>query len=314
LNGTKIFFATDLHGGETYFGKILSVAKTYNVDVLLISGDLTGKAIVPIVQLADDRYVTNFFGERSVSEKELPELEKEIRRVGYYYMVCNRGEYEELKAEPGRIDKLFDKLMRDTVENWIRRIREILPKEMRVIMNPGNDDSFVVDDALKQSDRTEYTIGKITELDAWHSLVSCEWVNPTPWSSPRECSEKELEKRLRSETSRASDTQHLICDFHAPPYNTPLDSAPKLGSDLKPKLFMGQPIFEHVGSKAVRNVFEDIQPKLGLHGHIHESAGQCKIGKTLCVNAGSEYVEGIMHGCLITLTEEKVDYQPIIGG
>jgi Icc-related predicted phosphoesterase len=181
-------------------------------------------------------------------------------------------------------------------------------------MNPGNDDDTIVDEALKKSKRTEYTIERVVELDDSHPMVSCEWVNPTPWHSPRECSERDLERRLRMEMERVPDASNLVCDFHSPPYNTTLDLAPQLGKNLQPKLFLGQPVYEHVGSKSIRKIFEEYQPLLGLHGHIHESASKCQIGRTLCINPGSEYNEGIMHGYLVTLTPSGVDSQPIIGG
>jgi len=315
MTETKILFATDLHGSETFFGKILSVTKSFRVNILLISGDLTGKAIVPIVKTDKGRYFTTFFGQNyNIGETELPELENSIRKVGYYHFLCSREEYQDFKAEPKKVDELFDKLMQDTVDRWVSKIEEVVPNDIRVIMNPGNDDALVVDEALKRSKRTEYTVGKAVELDDLHSMVSCEWVNPTPWNSPRECTEQELERRLRTEMERVSDVSHLVCDFHPPPYNTTLDLAPKLRKDLQPKLFLGQPEYEHVGSKSVRKIIEQYQPLLGLHGHIHESASMCKLRKTICVNPGSEYNEGIMHGYLVTLTPAGVDCQPIIGG
>jgi Icc-related predicted phosphoesterase len=315
LAETRILFATDLHGGDTYFLKILSLSKSSKVDILLVSGDLTGKAIVPIVKLDEDLYVTNFFGiDYRMKQEELPKIQNEIRKVGYYYYHCNRAEYEEFKAKPERVTELFEKLMQSTIESWISKIEEILPKEMRVIMNPGNDDTFAIDPVIRNSKRVEYALGRMTELDDRHYMVSCDWVNPTPWNSPRECSERELEKRLRAEIQRAPSTENLVCDFHAPPYNTVLDLAPKLGKDLRPKFFMGQPETEHVGSTSVRKVLEEFQPKLGLHGHVHESAGTCKIKRTPCINPGSQYVEGIMHGCLVTLFPDKLDYQLMIGG
>ncbi len=45
----KIFFATDLHGSEVCWKKFLNAAKFYDADVLICGGDMTGKAIVPIV-------------------------------------------------------------------------------------------------------------------------------------------------------------------------------------------------------------------------------------------------------------------------
>jgi len=315
LAETRILFAADLHGGETYFLKVLSLSKSSKVDILLLSGDLTGKAIVPIVKLDEDVYATNFFGvDYRMKQSELPKIQNEIRKAGYYYYHCSRVEYEEFRAKPERVTELFDKLMQSMIESWIGKIEELLPNEMRVIISPGNDDTFAIDDVLRNSRRVEYTIGKAIDLDDRHCMVSCDWVNPTPWNSPRECSEGELEKKLRAEIQRAPSTESLVCDFHAPPYNTVLDLAPKLGKDMRPKFFMGQPAMEHVGSTSVRKVLEAFQPELALHGHIHESAGICKIKKTTCINPGSQYVEGIMHGCLVILSPDKLDHQLIIGG
>jgi Icc-related predicted phosphoesterase len=315
LSETKILFATDLHGGDTYFLKILSAAKSFKVNAVMMCGDLTGKAIVPIVKLDEDLYVTNFFGiDYRLKKEELPKLQNDIRKVGYYYYHCGRPEYEEMLAKPELVTQLFEKLMCQTIENWLAKIEEIVPKDMRVIMNPGNDDTFAIDGVLKSSKRIEYTLGRCIDLDETHSVVGCDWVNPTPWKSPRECDEKELEKRLRTEIQRAPSTENLICDFHAPPYNTVIDLAPRLGKNLQPQFSMGSPEMEHVGSTSVSKVLKEYQPKLALHGHIHESAGICNIKKTVCINPGSEYVEGVMHGVLLMLTPTGLDHQLIIGG
>ena len=315
LGETKVLFASDLHSSDVFFLKCLSTAKNFNVDVLLMSGDLTGKAIVPIVKLDSGMYVTKFMGQDyKINETELPPLQKDIRKCGYYWRIMSLQEYQEFKGHPERIEELFDKVTRDAVENWVRKVEEVLPKEMRVVMNPGNDDSFAVDEILKKEPRIEYTVGKVYNIDDDHEMINCDWVNPTPWSSPRECSDTELEKRLRAEIKKASNMSQLICDFHAPPYNTLIDSAPKLDKNMHPKTFMGQYEYEHVGSKAVRKVIEEYQPKMGLHGHIHEAAGICKIGRTVCCNPGSEYLEGTMHGYLIRLTRDGLDQQPLIGG
>ena len=64
---------------------------------------------------------------------------------------------------------------------------------------------------------------------------------------------------------------------------------------------------EHVGSKAVREVIEEYQPMIGLHGHIHESYAKDKIGNTPVVNPGSEYGEGILRGFIIDFRDEGVE-------
>jgi len=62
---------------------------------------------------------------------------------------------------------------------------------------------------------------------------------------------------------------------------------------------------EHVGSKAVREVIERYQPLLGLFGHIHESHGFDYLGRTLCLNPGSEYDAGLLRGYVIDLPRER---------
>ena len=44
-----------------------------------------------------------------------------------------------------------------------------------------------------------------------------------------------------------------------------------------------------------------------MHGHIHESVGYREIGRTLCVNPGSEYREGILKGFVINIEDGKVN-------
>jgi Icc-related predicted phosphoesterase len=311
---TKILFTSDLHASDTFFLKALSMAKRLSVDILFMSGDLTGKAIVPIVKVGD-HYVSKFFGDDyTLKEADIAEFQQKVRNVGYYYYHCSKEEYDKLREDPSNVEKLFDVAMRNQLEGWIKKLDEVLPKALRVVMNPGNDDHFSVDDVLKNSERVMYTEGIVADLDDAHKMISCDWVNPTPWNSPRECSEAELEKKVRAEFQKVSSTERLVCDIHVPPFGTQLDLAPKLDKNLKPKTFFGQPVMDHVGSKAVYKVLKELQPKLALHGHIHESAGICRIGRTLCVNPGSEYVEGIMHGYYLKLTPDSVDYQPTVGG
>ena len=59
------------------------------------------------------------------------------------------------------------------------------------------------------------------------------------------------------------------------------------------------------GSEAVRALIEKYQPLIALHGHIHESRGTAKIGKTICINPGSAYGEGVLHGALFELDKRK---------
>ena len=64
----------------------------------------------------------------------------------------------------------------------------------------------------------------------------------------------------------------------------------------------------HVGSVSVRKVIEKYRPLLGLHGHIHESRGLVKLGNTLCINPGSEYLDGVLRGVIVDLDDGVKSY------
>ncbi len=61
-----------------------------------------------------------------------------------------------------------------------------------------------------------------------------------------------------------------------------------------------------VGSQSVLAMIEKYQPLLGLHGHIHEGKGTRKYKKTLCINPGSMYEQGMLHGAVVELKPQKV--------
>ena len=64
----------------------------------------------------------------------------------------------------------------------------------------------------------------------------------------------------------------------------------------------------------MRRAIETHQPMLGVHGHIHESQGVATIGRTVCINPGSEYGEGILRGCLVTFANGKVEGYQMTSG
>jgi Icc-related predicted phosphoesterase len=57
---TRIFFTSDVHGSDVCFMKFINAAKVYQVDVLILGGDVTGKMIVPIVRQPDGTYFSEF--------------------------------------------------------------------------------------------------------------------------------------------------------------------------------------------------------------------------------------------------------------
>jgi Icc-related predicted phosphoesterase len=68
----------------------------------------------------------------------------------------------------------------------------------------------------------------------------------------------------------------------------------------------GGPVMVPVGSTSIRKIIETHQPLLTLHGHIHEAKGIERIGRTLCINPGSEYNKGMLSAVLVNLEGGKV--------
>ncbi|MED4352429.1 hypothetical protein P9265_08795 [Schinkia azotoformans] len=58
------------------------------------------------------------------------------------------------------------------------------------------------------------------------------------------------------------------------------------------------------GSKAIREAIERYQPLLSLHGNVHESRGVTRIGNTICINAGTDYDQGMLRGALIDISSD----------
>jgi Icc-related predicted phosphoesterase len=146
-------------------------------------------------------------------------------------------------------------------------------------------------------------------------MISTGYANITPWRCARDVPEEELMTRIESMAAKLKQPSRSIFNFHCPPYGTMLDVAPQLDENLKPKSSAtGGLQMAAVGSKSVLSAIEKYQPMLGLHGHIHESRGFQMIGRTLCINPGSEYTEGILRGFLAELTEDKVKDHMFVSG
>jgi hypothetical protein len=205
-----------------------------------------------------------------------------------------------------KVDEAFSKVMTSTLKNWFDLIRQKVSAETQVLVCPGNDDRFLVDDLIKEHPDVINAEGRVININGTHELISTGWVNPSPWNTTREEEDEKLEARLQKYISKLDNVESAIFNFHAPPYQSKLDEAPLLDEDLNPVIQGGRVVMVPVGSKAVRKMIEKYQPLLGLHGHIHEASGSIKIGRTYCVNPGSEYAEGILRAFLIELKGNKI--------
>jgi uncharacterized protein len=282
----------------------------YKADVGLLAGDLTGKAIVPIVR-RDGRFDTELFGVRRTArgDEELAQLERDIADVGYYSFVTSDDEARRLVDDETARDELLHRLMNERVESWLQLATERLgDSDVPVFLMPGNDDDFTIDPIL---DRAHYAPvnadGKVLDLPGGLQLLASGWSNVTPWQTPREEPEDDLYARLSALAERVRDPRRAVFMIHVPPYDSGLDTAPILDENLRPTISAGDVLRGPVGSTAVRRVIEDYEPLLGVHGHIHESGGERRIGPTLCINPGSEANHGILRGYLVDVGERGIE-------
>ncbi len=298
----KLYYATDVHGSEICWKKFISAGKFYEVDTLILGGDMTGKAIVPIIAQGNDKYKVTLLEQETILDgrEEVEKVVKTIQNRGYYPYVTDPEEVAEISSTPGRSDELFLSQALETVERWMAYAEEKLSGTgIRCYVCPGNDDMMEIDAVIAASKSVQLAEGRVVRLDDHHEMASTGWSNPTPWDTHREEPDEALLERIEAVISQVQDIPNAVFNLHPPPYGSGLDEAPELTDDLRPA-YAGRSLIP-VGSRAVLKVIEKYQPLVSLHGHIHEGKGTRKLRRTLCINPGSMYEQGILHGVVMEL-------------
>lgn len=302
----RIFYATDIHGSETCWRKFLNSGKHYEADVMVLGGDMTGKALVPIVDDGGDRWHASLLEVRQEmnGEDEVVAFEDSVRRRGYYPFRTHPDALAELESDEPSRHQLFHEHMLATVKRWMDLADERLSDgDIGCFVCPGNDDQFEVDEIIAEAKRVELAEGRVVELGDFQ-MASTGWANRTPWDTYREEDEDHLAERIEKVVSEVTTPpERTIYSFHCPPYGSGLDEAPEITEDMRPK-YAGRSSVA-VGSTAVRAAIEKGQPTLSLHGHIHEAKGSTRIGRTLSINPGSSYEQGQLLGAVVDLDGGK---------
>ena len=300
----RIFFATDIHGSDVCWRKFLNAGSFHHADVLVMGGDMTGKAMVPIVARNGGWRLTLQDQEHVLStEDEVRSMEKRILDRGYYPIRLSADEVSAWESDAALVDTRFKAEMVANVERWMALADERLRGTgIRCVVSPANDDIFELDPVIDAAELVDLGEQNTIELDGF-TMVSTGWANPTPWNTYRELPEDQLRTRIDELLSGVSDRRRTIFNFHAPPYGSNLDNAPKLDADMR-YVSGGQALIP-VGSHAVRDAIVEYEPVLSLHGHIHEGRGAVKIGRTLAVNPGSTYEDGVLQAAIVDLDSKK---------
>jgi Icc-related predicted phosphoesterase len=320
--GTKLFYATDVHGSERTWKKFLNAAKFYGADALVMGGDVMGKLAIPIISEGGGTHRATIHGriERVDSADGVAALRARIGDLGFYDVAMDEDEYRATQADPDAVERLFVRLATERLVRWIDLAETRLAGTgIKVYATGGNDDLTEVMAAMDRSDTQAFVAceDRAVPIDDEHVMISMPYVNPTPWRTPREADEPELAAKIARLADGFEDHARVIFNFHAPPVDSTLDTCPMLDASTDPPSQVvrgGQQVLYGAGSTAIRASIERYQPMLGLHGHIHESQAAARLGRTVCVNPGSEYGEGILRGCLITIADGKVtSYQMTAG-
>jgi Icc-related predicted phosphoesterase len=300
----RIFFATDIHGSEVCWRKFLNAGAFHKADVLVMGGDMTGKAMVPIVakgsgwrlELQDQEHLLS-------TEDEVKAMEKRILDRGYYPIRLTADEVAAWDADPVLVDTRFKAEMVAAVERWMALADERLKGTgRRCIVSPANDDIFELDPIIDAAEFVDLGEGNTIDLDGF-TMVSTGWANTTPWHTYRELPDDALRVKIDELVAPVQDRKRAIFNFHAPPYGSNLDGAPKLNPDMT--YVAGGRAIVPVGSHAIRDAILEYGPVLSLHGHIHEGRGAVKLGRTLAVNPGSTYEDGVLQAAIVDLDPKK---------
>jgi uncharacterized protein len=319
---TRLFFATDLHGSERTYRKFVNAGKFYGVDVIVMGGDIQGKLLIPIIKESNGHHRATLQGrvEHYSSDEELNSLKGRLDILGFYYQIMEEDEFQALSADPKAVDKLFHDLARQRLVKWVDLAEERLNGTgIKCFVTGGNDDEWDVLTAIKrEGTKSLFAIeNEMVYVDDVHTMISVGLSTPTPWKTPREVSEEELGRMIEEMAVKVPDMNKAIFNFHDPPKDSTLDTCPMLDWTKDPPQQIqqgGQPVMYGAGSASVRAAIEKYTPMLGLHGHIHESQSVARIGRTTCINPGSEYAEGILRGCLVTFVDGEVQGYQMTSG
>ena len=311
---TRLFFATDLHASERTYRKFINAGKFYDVDILIMGGDITGKLLIPIIKEKNGQYRATLQGrvEQVATQAELESLYARLDVLGFYYKIMEEDEFHELHANEGDINELFNELARQKLIRWVELAEERLNGTgKKCYVTGGNDDDPDVLKVIKREGTKCFFAceNEMVYIDDDHPMISVGFSTPTPWKTPREVSDEELGVMIEAMIQKVPDMKKAIFNFHDPPVDSSLDTCPKLDWTKDPPEQIvqgGQVVLFGAGSLSVRNAIEKHQPMLGLHGHIHESQAVARLGRTTCINPGSEYGEGILRGCLVNIADGEV--------
>jgi uncharacterized protein len=312
----RLLVASDLHAAEGAWRKLLNAVRLgiWEADAVLVAGDLSGKSLVPLVR-SNGSWHGEVGGRELMArdEDELKALERRLADQGLYGVAMSEEEVAEL-SDPATLERRFLEAISQRLEAWMELATERLSESQTPLyLIPGNDDPYEIDPVLEGAAGVINADGRVVRLPDGRELIGFASSNPTPWRTPRELEEEDIEERLRALVESAELPASAVLMTHVPPHDSSIDTVPMLDENMRPVITAGDVLQVPCGSVGVRRVIEEFQPVLSIHGHVHESPGHVRVGSTLCVNAGSEAGVGILRACLVDVDERGARAQRVEG-
>jgi Icc-related predicted phosphoesterase len=260
-----------------------------------------------MVKQHDGTLRCNYDGTEKVldSQKGIGETTRVLCDAGYYPYVATPEESEELLQNYDRARSLLVRLASERIRGWVQLLKKIAKERgTRFYIALGDEDLHEVNEVLSSSSSALDAEGKVVAIDEEHQMIS---IGASRNQSQRQdLNEEGWRAQIDKLASEVSEMKKAIFNLHIPPRNTAIDRA--LVRDKRQRLVVAgcNPVTIPAGSQAVREAIEKYQPMLGIHGHFDESRGVARIGRTVCVNPGSEYSSGVLRGLLCELEGSSV--------
>jgi len=249
----RVLFVTDLHGSKWKYERLFEVAKDFQANIVINGGDMLPKNIDPFRQ---GEFIANYLDNHFA----------QFNSAGIYYL-----------CYPGNDDlRIFDKQFEDTCNKY-SFIVYLAQRKFEVGGYEFIGMNWVVDYPFRLKDRCrmdtdgytfqeQFGTGLLSTYNGWYEID--DWFT---YAKSLPTIEQEIDSLVRP-----ADMTKSVYILHMPPYRLGLD-----------KCYHG----EEVGSKAIYNFLKKYQPKLALHGHIHESPEvtglwRARLGETICIQPG----------------------------
>ncbi len=302
-----IFFTASIQGSEQCWRKLLNAAHLFDIDTLIVSGNLLGSNLQPIVEDKGNTFHLEFDNTviRLKGRQQVIQYEENLRLMGRYPCRLSPEEARKLGHSPALRQKRLETEAKRSLQRWLEMAdRRLAGKRRNLILVPGRNDPPFVEAIIRASSTAVWSPEDITPLTPHHNMISD---SQTPVCSSAEG----LLHYLQNLVHGLEDIHNAVFNFHMPPTDSGLPSACRItrssaaDRENHPDLSSGS---------VVRRLIETYQPLLSLHGSPCRANTFTNIGRTLCCTPGNACSEGLLSGFMITLDKSQIiDFQPIQG-